>query len=185
VRAAVELGSILAECQSLQSMKKSVSKKTPQMLAAICTMIEAGLSVQRAAGKLKVHYTTIGIWRRDSPEFELAIQKAEAVFIQRQVSNVQAAADKGSWQASAWLLERKFPSEFSQPQVQLHHGVLKVQFDDFSATLKRLRSSPEAMRTMPDLPVIEVESESPAIGTPLLENHDAASNSSAAVETSA
>jgi hypothetical protein len=142
-------------------MKKSVSKKTPQMLAAICTMIEAGLSVKRSAGKLKIHYTTIATWRQQSPEFELAIQKAEAAFIQRQVANVQAAADKGNWQASAWLLERKFPSEFSQPQVQLHHGVIKVEFNDLGSDLEKLRGSPEAVRALQsmtgsgELPAIE------------------------------
>jgi hypothetical protein len=153
-------------------VKKSVSKKTPQMLAAICTMIEAGLSVKRSAGKLRVHYTTIAKWRLESPEFELAIQKAEATFIQRQVANVQAAADKGSWQASAWLLERKFPSEFSQPQVQLHHATVKVEFEDFGALLERYRKSDEATR-----PLMEVEAL-------LLENHDAVSNSSDVVEAS-
>lgn len=111
-------------------------------------MIESGLSVKRSAGKLGVHYTTIATWRHQSPEFELAIQKAEAAFIQRQVANVQAAADKGNWQASAWLLERKFPSEFSQPQVQLHHGVVKVEFEDFGGLLKTIYDSPEALRVL-------------------------------------
>jgi hypothetical protein len=144
-------------------VKKSVSKKTPQMLAAICTLIEAGLSVKRAAGKLKVHYTTIATWRRELPEFELAIQEAEAAFIQRQVANVQAAADKGSWQASAWLLERKFPSEFSQPQVQLHHGAINVKhdFEDFGEMLRRMRESPAALRLLADeIPELEVVQES-------------------------
>lgn len=69
---------------------------------------------------------------------------------------------------------RQFPSEFSQPQVQLHQGVVKVQFEDFSTFLKRLQGSPEARRFLPT-----IEGEFP------LENHDAASNSSAVVEASA
>jgi hypothetical protein len=65
-----------------------------------------------------VHHTTVGRWRKELPEFDTAILAAEAAFIDSQIANIRAAA-KTSWQASAWLLERKWPAHFSQPQVQL------------------------------------------------------------------
>lgn len=103
-----------------------------------------GLSVNRAAGKVKVHHSTIAEWRRNDPDFDAAVQNAEAVFIENQIKTIQAAAKNGTWVAAAWLLERKFPSEFSQPQVQLHHGVIKLEFEDFGQMIEKLRGSPEA-----------------------------------------
>jgi hypothetical protein len=141
-------------------MKRSASKNTPQLRAAICKLVALGLSPNRAAGKVKVHHSTIAEWRRNDLEFDSDVQNAEAAFIQKQIANVQAAANKGNWQASAWLLERKFPSEFSQPQVQLHYGVVKVEFDDFGKMIEKFRASPEAMRLLGKSSVIEVESES-------------------------
>ncbi|MEY2510119.1 MAG: hypothetical protein QOE26_882 [Verrucomicrobiota bacterium] len=145
-------------------MKRSASKNTPQLRAAICKLVALGLSVNRAAGKVKVHHSTIAEWRKNDPQFDADVQNAEAAFIQKQIENVQAAADKGNWQASAWLLERKFPSEFSQPQIQLHRGVLKLEFEDFNSALSRFSQSPEALRLMQSmtgkLPAIKVLSES-------------------------
>jgi hypothetical protein len=144
-------------------MKRSALKNTPAVRAAICKLVALGLSPNRAAGKVKVHHSTVAEWRKNDHQFDLDVQNAEAAFIQKQIENVQAAANKGNWQASAWLLERKFPSEFSQPQVQLHHGVVKVEFKDLGETLKRMRQSPEALRVLGEMlpSIIEVES-SPA-----------------------
>lgn len=40
-----------------------------------------------------------------------SIEKAKADFIDSQVGNIATAGQK-SWQASAWLLERRFPDDF-------------------------------------------------------------------------
>ncbi len=147
---------------SIHTMKRSALKNTPAVRAAICKLIALGLSPNRAAGKVKVHHSTVAEWRKNDPQFDADVQNAEAAFIQKQIENVQAAANKGSWQASAWLLERKFPSEFSQPQVQLHQGVVKVEFNDLGETLKRLRQSSEGRRFLSEMPsIIEVESSPP------------------------
>lgn len=126
---------------------RSESKRTPQMLAAICKLVKSGLSVSHAAEKLHVHHTTVGRWRKELPEFDAAILAAEAEFIDSQIANIRRAA-KTSWQASAWLLERKWPAFFSQPQVQLNMPGEKVQFEELGSFLKELRESPEAMRAL-------------------------------------
>jgi hypothetical protein len=123
---------------------RSERKRTPHILKAIRELVRNGLSVRHAAEKVHVHRTTVARWRNEQPDFDAAILKAEADFIDSQIANIRVAA-KTSWQASAWLLERKFPSEFSQPQVQLHHGVVKVEFEDFGAMLKTIHESPEAL----------------------------------------
>jgi hypothetical protein len=100
----------------------------------------SGLSVRHAAEKLHVHHATVGRWRSELPEFDAAILAAEAEFIETKVANIRTAA-KTSWQASAWLLERKFPEFYSQPQVQFNIPRAKNQFDDLQALMERVRGT--------------------------------------------
>lgn len=90
------------------------------------------------------------------PDFDAAILAAEAAFIDSQIANIREAAKK-NWQASAWLLERKFPEHFSQPQVQLSLPSAKPQFDDFPAMVERyreyLRRRGDSVIDVPALPV--------------------------------
>jgi hypothetical protein len=126
---------------------RSERKRTPERLAAICKMVQKGLTMRHAAERLHVHHSTVNQWRKELPDFDAALAAAEAAFIEEQIANIRAAA-KTSWQASAWLLERKWPAFFSQPQVQLHHGVVKVEFEDFGGMLKTIHDSPEALRAL-------------------------------------
>ncbi len=129
---------------------RSERKRTPQMLKAICELVKNGLSLSHAAERLHVHHTTVGRWRKELPAFDSAILAAEAEFIDAQIANIRTAA-KTSWQASAWLLERKFPAFYSQPQVQFNMpGANIIQFDDLAEMQRRLQGSPEAKRCLPD-----------------------------------
>jgi hypothetical protein len=117
------------------------------MLSAICELVENGLSVSHAAEKLHIHHTTVGRWRNELPEFDAAILAAEAAFIDSQIANIRTAAQK-NWQASAWLLERKWPAHFSQPQVRLNMPV-NVEYKELSVVLQELKQCPEARRLLP------------------------------------
>jgi hypothetical protein len=46
-------------------------------------------------------------------DFWDAIKKAEAEAVFDRVQCIKAASDKGTWQAAAWWLERRYPDEFS------------------------------------------------------------------------
>ena len=129
---------------------RSQSKRTPLFLAAICELVKQGLSVRRAAEHLKVHHSTVAAWRSQDPQFDADVAAAEAQFIQGQLEIIKDAAKKGSWQASAWILERRLPAEFSQPQVQLSMPV-NVEYKELSVVIEELRQSPEAMRLFPGL----------------------------------
>jgi hypothetical protein len=111
------------------------------MLSAICELVSKGLSVNHAAQKLHVHHSTVAHWRREMPDFDAAILAAEAEFIDGQVANIRTAATK-NWQAAAWLLERRWPAFYAQPQVQFNLPGAKPEFDDFPALLEKLRQSP-------------------------------------------
>jgi hypothetical protein len=130
-----------------ESKSRSERKRTAKMLSAICALVENGLSVSHAAEKLHVHHTTVGRWRNELPEFDAAILAAEAAFIDSQIANIRTAA-KTSWQASAWLLERKWPAHFSQPQVRLNMPV-NVEYKELSVVLEELKQCPEARRLLP------------------------------------
>jgi transposase len=160
-----------------QKKSRSDSKRTSQILAAICDLVKQGLSVRRAAEHLKVHHSTVGAWRSQDPQFGADLAAAEAQFIQSQLEIIKAAAKKGSWQAAAWMLERRLPAEFSQPQVQLNMPV-EVEHKELSVVLAELEKSPEAHRLMPWIfeslpsantatspsPVMDVEAESSSAG---------------------
>ena len=47
-------------------------------------------------------------------QFFQSIKKAEADAIDRNLTIIQQAADKGNWQASAWFLERKYPEQWGK-----------------------------------------------------------------------
>jgi transposase len=117
------------------------------MLAAICELVKQGLSLRRAAEHLKVHHSTVAAWRSQDPQFDTDVAAAEAQFMQGQLEIIKAAAKKGSWQASAWILERRLPAEFSQPQVQLSVPV-NAEYKELSVVVEELRQSPEAMRLL-------------------------------------
>ena len=51
------------------------------------------------------------------------IQKSEAQAIVRNLFNIQNAANSGTWQASAWILERKYPEKYARKDfVQITEG---------------------------------------------------------------
>jgi hypothetical protein len=126
---------------------RSDSKRTPVLLAGICELVKQGLSIRRAAERLKVHHSTVAAWRSQDPEVDTDVAAAEAQFIHGQLEVIKDAAKKGSWQASAWILERRLPAEFSQPQVQLSMPV-NVEHKDLSVRLEELKQSPEARRLL-------------------------------------
>jgi hypothetical protein len=133
--------------QKSQNRSRSERKRTPKMLKAICELVRNGLSVRHAAEKLHVHHTTVGRWRNELPDFDTSILAAEAEFIETEVANIRTAA-KTSWQASAWMLERRFPQCYSQPQVQLNMPAAKIGFEDLPSLMERLEKCPSFQKSL-------------------------------------
>ena len=68
-------------------------------------------------------------------EFFKEFKKAEMSFVTRNVAIIQKASAKGSWQASAWLLERRLPKMFAlRKEDEVEKGSkaveVKVTFED-------------------------------------------------------
>ena len=65
------------------------------------------------------------------------LEKSEMSFIEENIKVIRNASKKGSWQASAWLLERRLPSMFAlRKEDELKASdkkvEIKVKFEDTS-----------------------------------------------------
>lgn len=88
--------------------------------------IKLGLSYKKACDYAGISEPTIYAWINKAEEDEMKgkkdsvyvkflkeFKKAKSEFTMRHVMRITQASDDGSWQASAWLLERRCPDEFA------------------------------------------------------------------------
>ena len=81
-------------------------------MKTLCESVSSGLSLThslRLLGLTKLFPT----WRKPDKEFiDSQIAVAESAFVQDNINKIRDASGK-YWQAAAWLLERRYPSQFS------------------------------------------------------------------------
>lgn len=97
-----------------RAMKGAPSKKTDAAVQRIIELLAAG-------NYRRVAYTSAGIsketflrWTREDHDFRAAVEKAEADANAFHLANIRQAAMEGTWQASAWFMERKHPEEWGR-----------------------------------------------------------------------
>jgi len=103
------------------------TKLTKKLQKEVCGYIENGSSFKDACLLVNIDYSTFFTWRKDGnadikngestpkAEFSKAVKKAEATFKIYHVQKItQASQQTNHWQASAWLLERKYPDEYGR-----------------------------------------------------------------------
>lgn len=83
------------------------TKYTAERTETILEALRAGNTRKNAAGLAGIGEATLGDWMRRFQRFRAAIEKAEAEAEAAHVANVKREADDGTWQASAWWLERR------------------------------------------------------------------------------
>ena len=106
------------------------SDLTPQMQEEICGYIEGGATNRDAALLAGISESTFYKWLDRGKEeakgkhfqFIEAIKAARAAFKEHHRKNIKVAGENGSWQASAWLLERSVPQEYGRRQALEHSG---------------------------------------------------------------
>jgi hypothetical protein len=96
------------------------TKKTPQMVAKIADAVASGLSDEYVAALVGIDRPTLSVWRND-PEFSNAIKSAEASRLKIRLARIESGAD--GWQGTAWFVERKYPQEWSRPELQIAMNV--------------------------------------------------------------
>lgn len=87
------------------------TKQTDETRDAIIAALQKGYPRSAAAAAGGIAYSTMREWEKAFPEFSEALEKAEGAAKSDLVDKVAAAK---SWQAAAWLLERRWPTEFAQ-----------------------------------------------------------------------
>jgi len=81
---------------------------------AVLSALRAGNTRKAAAAYGEINQDTFYEWLKVDPTFSEAVQKAEADAEVRHVANIAKAAGEGSWQASAWWLERRRYEEWKR-----------------------------------------------------------------------
>ena len=94
------------------------TKCTPEITAQIADAIADGLNDQFVCDLVRIDVQTLCDWRNTRPEFAHAIKSEEAARLQKRLRRIQAGED--GWQGTAWFVERKYPREWSRPELQIN-----------------------------------------------------------------
>lgn len=103
-------------------------KLTKELAKEFVKLVEAGATNADACAYIGVHEATFYRWLQNpktEAERELCkeLKKAETKRKLWHLRKIQQASDNGTWQASAWYLERRYPREYAKPEVQLRVDV--------------------------------------------------------------
>lgn len=98
------------------------SKLTPALQAKLCDAIRAGNFLEPAASFAGIDESTLHRWlKRGARErkgarhdLAMAVDKATADSETLAVARISKEGSEGSWQAEAWLLERRFPERWGR-----------------------------------------------------------------------
>src|SRR2546421_10078481 len=96
-------------------------KYSPEIVEEICKAVREGSSQKDAAILAGIAEATFYEWKNTKPEFAKPLEKAELECKNRNIKIIQKAAIT-TWQAAAWLLERRYFSEYALKQQFEHSG---------------------------------------------------------------
>ena len=108
------------------------SKLTPEVKEKICGYVRQGLSFEAAARLAGISESTFYRWRHWGEnarsgifrEFWEELKKAEVEAEAALVNYIRTEAQSGTWQAAAWILERRYPERWGKRErVEHEHGV--------------------------------------------------------------
>jgi hypothetical protein len=132
------------------------SKYTAELAAHVVRAVGLGLSLSAAGENVGLDSATVLRWRQAGEQgrqpyadFAVAIKKAEANFQETLLSEIHVAA-RTTWQAGAWLLERRFPQYWSRHE--------RMTTSDFDLRAECAKAAHEY-----DLPYNEVLAEARAV----------------------
>lgn len=91
-------------------------KYTQKTVNIVLRAISKGLSQKDAAALAGISEDTLSRWKKEKVDFADKIRQKEITFKQKNIDVIRKTGEDKSWQAAAWLLERKYPEEFSLKQ---------------------------------------------------------------------
>ena len=92
------------------------SKLTPELSRDFCKAIQLGMTYKLCCHYVGISEPTFYRWlqeadkpggRKEQKEFRKALKAAEAKGAAHNLAIIHRAAEEGSWQAAAWVLERR------------------------------------------------------------------------------
>lgn len=95
------------------------TKYTPDRVKKILEAIKLGVAYVDAASYGGITRETFNEWRKQYPDFSDAVEEAAGQAVVANMAKIQKAATEGSWQASAWILERRHPDRYGRTRVEL------------------------------------------------------------------
>jgi len=105
------------------------NKLTDDRHALIIECLRKGYSMEATAALAGVVKSTIYRWLRKAKEgdeyygpFLMAMQEASAQFEGEAIDAIVGAGKNGTWQAYAWMMERKHPERWGKRNVTRHEG---------------------------------------------------------------
>jgi hypothetical protein len=122
------------------------SKLTGDLQGKLVEAIASGLPLKSAAAIAGICYETLNRWKKKGesqnagPEYRQfchALEQANAAAMQYHLQNI-AEKGKDDWRASAWILERRFRTDFGKDQIEQSSNPLDDTTQDYEV-LSRMR----------------------------------------------
>ena len=121
--------------------------------------LKRGLDIKDATKLCGVTDYQLGMLRSD-PEFEEFIEFCAADCESDHLENIEYAGSSGQWQASAWVLERKFPDKYGKKDTIKHEYEVKLfSFRQVILNIINELDPPVRQIIMQKLRAVNVESE--------------------------
>jgi hypothetical protein len=109
---------------TLRSKRKKINKLNVKK-TKMAKYLAKGLKINEAALLASVTKTELAEMRSDV-NFEELIQVSQARLEEEHLENISDAGSLGTWQASAWMLERLFPDKYGKKDTIEHKYEIKM-----------------------------------------------------------
>lgn len=107
------------------------TKYTPDRISQILEYLRVGNTRGTAGQASGISHQTFALWLREYPEFSEQVKEAEQQAVALHVQNIATAASRGSWQASAWILERRHYADWGKKdRIELVNSVRQLAKDN-------------------------------------------------------
>ena len=115
---------------------RGLPKITEEHLTIVETALSKGFPYAMIADLLGIAKSTLSAFLSARPHITERLKKAESLHITRALEVIDRAAEKGTWQAAAWRIERRAQEHFGQQaRVQVGGSVANVHFTAADAAL--------------------------------------------------
>ena len=99
--------------------------RTPQVRAALIKALKAGATKRLACQYAGISETMFYRWLGEDEDFQMEVEQASSRCAVDALEKIVGAANAGTWQAAAWMLERRWPHDYGR-QVREVEGTLGV-----------------------------------------------------------